>query len=420
MAKPNYNLTGLNINPTQIASYLDGKRRTDMMERQEQRALDSNKLYSDYINKRNQDPSYEWGGSAEERQIAALNPEYLDKIRKYEKEIGTARTQLMFDTGYQALVYMKAGNPDAAKNLMNERAEIFKNKGIKATDTNMIAKMLNEGEIEKAEQNLEAFVATGVATGRVNAANPMEYKTFAPVVGPDGKMRVVRANEYGIQTKDTGLKGTTEQEKANIDIYKTYEKEGIKGIERFRREKATAISESQAGLNNSISKINRALTLMQQANTETGITEELKYQLTNLFPNLTDPSNPAQLRAAFKQLAIDELQMFKGPTTDYEFKQVASVAGEGWNSTQSNVARAKALSRLNYLSTKRNEFMDDYLRNTEGRAVFGVENEWAKEYKRKQFEYGDSKYSIEDLQKIAQEQNLTMEELGQRLGVDFL
>lgn len=156
----------------------------------------------------------------------------------------------------------------------------------------------------------------------------------------------------------------------------------------------------------SLVTINEALTLAQTASQ--GLSGTAKLKLAKIFPDI-DVSDEGALDAATKQLALDQLQKFKGPTTDFEFGVVQQIAGEIGNSKSANIARLKALKRNAWF--QKEEFKQ--LRNWKGdpdefEFDFGATKT-----------FGDRQYTLEQIQATAVANNFTIEETLDRLRDKF-
>jgi hypothetical protein len=82
-------------------------------------------------------------------------------------------------------------------------------------------------------------------------------------------------------------------------------------------------------------------------NATQGFTGSAKLQLSKIFPSI-DVSNEAALESSLKRLSLDQLQKFKGPTTDFEFRVTEDIAGKLGDSQSANKARIASLQRNNY------------------------------------------------------------------------
>jgi hypothetical protein len=153
-------------------------------------------------------------------------------------------------------------------------------------------------------------------------------------------------------------------------------------------------------------RLNQALKLAGSATQ--GVQGSVKVQMAKLLPDI-DVTNEAVLDQALKQLAVDQLQFFKGPTTDFEFTVVQSTTGELGDSATANVARLKSLERATWFNKR--EF-DQFSRHVK---AGGDPDTFS-------FNFGESVttrrgvHTLQDLQDTAVDNNITIDEVLQRLN----
>ena len=106
------------------------------------------------------------------------------------------------------------------------------------------------------------------------------------------------------------------------------------------------------------SNLVEALRLVSKA--DQGITGAIKLQLGRLIPGI-DTSDEAALEQALTGLALQQLQQFKGPTTDFEFGVTQSIAGELGDGKVANQARLASLSRNNWFRQREVKQFNKYI-----------------------------------------------------------
>tara|TARA_R110000868_G_scaffold409032_1_gene693708 strand:- start:4075 stop:5283 length:1209 start_codon:yes stop_codon:yes gene_type:complete len=153
-------------------------------------------------------------------------------------------------------------------------------------------------------------------------------------------------------------------------------------------------------------RLNRASTLINQA--DQGVKGELKVKLSRIFPDI-DVTNEAALEQSLKELAVGQLQQFKGPTTDFEFGIVESSTGTLGDSKTANKARVNALKRAAWFNERELEQFVRFEQKNGDPDTFGFNfNE--------QINTKKGAFSLQDLQDTAVENNLTIEQTLQRLN----
>lgn len=147
--------------------------------------------------------------------------------------------------------------------------------------------------------------------------------------------------------------------------------------------------------------LKQALTLAQQA--DQGLKGSAKLKLARLLPGI-DVTDEGALDSTLLQLAIDQLQQFKGPTTDFEFGVVQSITGAIGESKTANVARIKSLERATWFNKREFEQFKRHTRSggdpDEFRFNFGEPVKTKK-----------GVFTLQDLQDTAVQNNLTIEEV---------
>ena len=147
--------------------------------------------------------------------------------------------------------------------------------------------------------------------------------------------------------------------------------------------------------------LKQALTLIGKA--DQGLTGSAKLQLSKLIPGI-NVEDEGQLDAVFNQLALEQLQQFKGPTTDFEFGVTQDIAGSISNSQTANMARVKSLDRNNWFNQREFKQFNDYIKN--GNDPDGFAFNFQETLKTKK-----GAFTLQQLQDTAVSNNLTIEEV---------
>ena len=243
-----------------------------------------------------------------------------------------------------------------------------------------------------AKQQFPGQTPTGTASQR-------DFETFQRLQKEDpGKART-----FGRQA---GFIRETEQEKADIDVSKTERKEIIRKRVSRSSDIKQELSERNRGAARSARTLRQALTLAEQASQ--GLTGTAKLKLSRLLPGI-DASNEASLDSTLKQLALEQLQQFKGPTTDFEFGVTQSITGALGQSKESNIARIKSLDRARFFNEREIKQFNQHTRDGGDPDNFSFN--FAEIVKTKK-----GPFSLQDIQDTAVENNLTIEETIQRLN----
>lgn len=183
----------------------------------------------------------------------------------------------------------------------------------------------------------------------------------------------------------------------------------IKATE-FREQRRSDITKDLSTRNRdaarTLPRISQALTLAQTA--DQGFTGAVKLQLAKLLPGI-DVTNEGQLQSTLLSLSLDQLQNFKGPTTDFEFAVTESITGAVGDSKTANIARLNSLKRAAWFNQREFKQFRDFTRTGGDPDDFAFDfNEVIKTKK------GD--FSLQDLQDTAVENNLSIQEVLKELN----
>ena len=145
-------------------------------------------------------------------------------------------------------------------------------------------------------------------------------------------------------------------------------------------------------------------------NATQGLAGVSKVQLGKVFPGI-DVSDEAGLSSAFKSLALDELQKFKGPTTDFEFAVTEDIAGSLGSGAEANRARLASLGRASWFANREAGQWDAHEKAGHDPDKFQFNfNELVTPKK------GGPSYSLQDLQDTAVANHLGIDDVIKRLS----
>jgi hypothetical protein len=290
------------------------------------------------------------------------------------------------------------------------------------TETTDESLELLSGNPDLLRQRTAQAITLGQQAGFLKGARTASTKAFAPIVDP-------ATGELGIPTFDpaTGQAGfqqvpgapvqQTSAQKREAEIKERLKISEIAVTETERKavitqrvKRSSAIKKELSERNRSAARSGRtlrqALTLAQKANQ--GFTGAAKLQLSRLLPGV-DASNEAALDATLRTLALEQLQQFKGPTTDFEFGVTESISGSLGQSQSANIARIKSLDRARFFNEREFKQFDDHVKSGGDPDSFS-------------FNFGEpvktkkGVFTLQDIQDTAVQNNLTIEETIKRLN----
>ena len=182
---------------------------------------------------------------------------------------------------------------------------------------------------------------------------------------------------------------------------------GTEFTEKRRSEITAELSTRNRDATRSLPRIKQALQLASTA--DQGLTGSAKIKLAKLIPGI-DVSDEGQLQSALLQLSLDQLQNFKGPTTDFEFGVTQSITGSLGDSKSSNISRLNSLDRANWFNQREFKQFREFTKSGGDPDEFAFDFNETVKTKR-------GEVSLQDLQDTAVENNLTIDETIKRLNL---
>ena len=231
------------------------------------------------------------------------------------------------------------------------------------------------------------------------------FPTFDPNTGKASLVPV--AGAIG-QTAEQQRQQEITQKKAlsEVDISTTKRKETIKRKVARTSEITQQMSERNRGAARQQRLLTQALTLAQQASQ--GLTGTAKLQLSRLIPGI-DSSDEGALDSTLKQLSLEMLSSFKGPTTDFEFGVTEAIGGALGQSKEANIARLKSLERARFFNEREAKQFQAFTKANGDPDNFRFD--FSETVKTKK-----GPFTLEDIQATAVQNNLTIEETIKRLN----
>lgn len=293
------------------------------------------------------------------------------------------------------------------RELVNRKTRL-QQQGRDTTQTDEMIQLLNSQGLEGLNQKLLA--TEGFAKEIEDGKRDFAVKSSAPVTDP-------RTGQVSIPTFDPNTNQATLQPIEGLILETPEQKREselklaqAKKIAELKAKRVSDITKELGDRNRSAARSQRplkqALKLVSQA--EQGLTGAVKLQLSRLLPGV-DASDEAALSATLNQLALEQLQQFKGPTTDFEFGVTQNIAGTLGQSREANEARIKSLDRANWFNQREFKQFQEHVDNGGDPDAFA-------------FNFGEpiktkkGVFTLQDIQDTAVENNLTIEETLKRLN----
>ena len=336
----------------------------------------------------------------------------------------TQRLQNLHVTGQRLKPLIESGNIQAAQQFMldnisglQSRIEAGENLDITESmetldklqtgdvqgvlgDINAVSGLVGGGQQKRfAAQQSKQF--TDPVTGQVSNVvfDPnTQQTTLQPILGAIGQT----------SAQETASEFKAAERLANLDVETTKRKETIKKTVARTSQLKAEYSTKRRQAANSARKVREAQKLAENATQ--GLAGVSKVQLGKVFPGI-DVSDEAGLSSAFKSLALDELQKFKGPTTDFEFAVTEDIAGSLGSGAEANRARLASLGRASWFANREAGQWDAHEKAGHDPDKFQFNfNELVTPKK------GGPSYSLQDLQDTAVANHLSIDDVIKRLS----
>ncbi len=361
------------------------------------------------------DPNAFVGGIQQGQQIRGQFDQRQDKQQAQQAAQGeTEKTKKLeaisfLDNAAKAIQGTPEGDRAAVVNSLSGRLQEF---GI---DPKALGQDFSDGALANFRSSLSPFLPQ--SEGRQGIG----IKSSAPITDPNtgqigfptfnpntGEAELIPVEGAIGQTSEQKSQQEIKQKKAlsEVDISATKRKETIKRKVARTSELIKEMSERNRGAARQQRALKQALTLAQNASQ--GLTGVAKLQLSRLIPGI-DSGDEAGLDSALKQLSLELLSSFKGPTTDFEFGVTESIAGALGQSKESNIARLKSLERARFFNERESKQFQDFTKANGDPDNFRFD--FSETVKTKK-----GPFTLESIQATAVHENLTIEETIERLN----
>ena len=226
-----------------------------------------------------------------------------------------------------------------------------------------------------AQQGNLAGIAESINTTQSIAANRglfgakpgqrgVSTKSYAPVTDAKTGQRFIETFDANTGTTNRiPVEGSFQETPAQIDERKLKFETQKKRMELA--EGRTSVLKQDFSTQRRLAK-NSARRLREVQRLQKGATQgvggQLLLNLGKIFPGI-DVRDESALSAAYKGLALDELQKFKGPTTDFEYRISEDIAGSLGDGAFANQARTASLLRAAWFVDKKAQQFDKWVDN---------------------------------------------------------
>jgi hypothetical protein len=347
-------------------------------------------------------------------QTTELNQQAIDAGNAQANDMADQRKLKSFNDfaiGNQSIIDNAVNTGDATQlqsALVKRRAQLVQD-DLSTAETDEAITMLGQGNIQGVVSALSDSVKLyNQSSGQ--GQSQVSIKSSAPIINPDtGQLSIPTFNPNTNTTELLPVEGAfqeTPTQKQDREVKAASVKKRAELKETRTSQIKTELGDRNRSAARSQRPLKQALKLAQTATQ--GLSGSAKLQLSRLIPGI-DSTNEAALDATLKQLALEQLQQFKGPTTDFEFGVTQSIAGDLGNSKEANTARIKSLDRNNWFNQREFKQFQNHVGSGGDPDTFS-------------FNFGEpiktkkGVFTLQDIQDTAVDNNLTIEETLQRLN----
>lgn len=288
----------------------------------------------------------------------------------------------------EALQQLRAEGPQALFNTANDVINV-------ARQTGVLDQPKGSGGLASAKTEIlpDGSVVQALPSGEVQVRNPE-----GQIVTGSQRVEVLKkSQQVGLDLK---------QKQTDIDVAKA---ERIASATN-RASRISAITKEMNDRNRSAKRseinLSQAATLVEQASQ--GIQGVSKIKLAKFFPGI-DVSNEAALSQSLTNLALDNLQRIKGPTTDFEFVKTEEISGTLGDGKTANRAKVASLKRANWFNQRESKQFLDHVKNGGDPDSFSFN--FGEQIKTKK-----GVFTLRDLQDTAVANNISIDEALKRLN----
>jgi len=269
----------------------------------------------------------------------------------------------------------------------------------------------------RAQQNaisLGALQAPAASGGLASAKTEIYEDGTIINALPDGTSQVINPSGQVVEGQDridtlrTAKESGLAQLQAESDI--AVEEARLKAGATNRASRISTITSEMSERNRTAKRgeinLAQAAILVEQA--AQGVEGVNKVRLARLFPGI-DVSNEAALSQSLTNLALDELQKFSGPTTDFEFQKTEEIAGTLGDSQTANRAKIASLQRANWFNQREAKQFQEHAKSGGDPDTFG-------------FNFGEpvktkkGVFTLRDIQDTAVANNISIDDALKRLN----
>jgi len=348
------------------------------------------------------------------RGLAGFGAGVQGRGTQFLQQLDENRQMAMAEDAFKLQGALNNNDISGARDLLMQRVGHIGTLNGDSSDSQGYLDRLNAGDVQGVLQDINTDVdyaySAGLLKPNAGRGNAFRQNASAPIIDPTtGAMSMPVFDPNTGQARLESIPGAVQETPAQK---RTRDAQAAAGTKRSSLQASRGselrkeVSERNREAARSQVKLRRGLLLAQTASQ--GVSGELKLQLSRLLPGV-DVEDEGALDATFKQLALDQLQMFKGPTTDFEYGVAQSIAGGIGQSKNANISRLKSLDRNAWFNRREYEQLNKHLGQGKNPDDFAFNFNEGVRTKR-------GTYSLMDLQDTAVAENMTIDEVLKELN----
>lgn len=147
-------------------------------------------------------------------------------------------------------------------------------------------------------------------------------------------------------------------------------------------------------------KFNLQAAMKASKDANTGYWGGAKIFLSKVFPDMVDTTDEGQLDSALTGFALDNLQSFKGPTTDFEYRIAESITGKLTDAKTTIGGKLNLLDLATFLDEKQNDQRREFMRSKDADPI-DFQFNGSQDYKG---------FTLNEISKVAIDNNLSIDQ----------
>lgn len=297
----------------------------------------------------------------------------------------------------------RGGNPQQSIDAL-DRLRSGDMEGLRADTDSVLGLAELTGAIQPAGGGQERFSAT---TQNLSGGLTIHTTNTGRKVVSDAQGNILTGQDAISAIKQSEQQEIEQlQQRAQVDVEEARQREQISSEGKRTSEFIQEISTRNRNAARDQRRIKEALQLSDQA--AGGLGAGIKVKLSRLLPGI-NVEDEAALDTALTQIALDQLQQFKGPTTDFEFNVTRDVSSRITDPRGARRAKLKSLERASWFNQR--EF-EQFVRH---QRAGGSADDFRFDFN-DQVSTSKGEYTLQDLQDTAVANHMSIDEVIQRLN----